>query len=421
MPGSPVWLVVQGLGELAVRRGPLREGRGVVDGGADEGMGELQPGPVHLDQAQLLGWRQRPRIRAGAVASGCAQVRAVGHGGQQQRGLRWLGQGGEPGGEDGGQPVSQGQRLGGPPAAGGGIVGDHRGQLDQRHRITGRLGEHLRPGPPAGRARLPVQQEAGVRRGQRLQVQLREAPVKAGGRGLPPGAHQQHHPLGVQAAAGEGQRVQRAAVQPVGVIGDHQDRGPFGQIRQQGQDGHPGQQRVRSTGVRRKAQRPQQRLGLPAGEAGGAGQHRPQQLMQPGEREPGLRFPAGDRQHPHARHRARPAASASSTVLPIPASPVTTRTWLACGTGSTSARSRASPASRPMMGAGCCERSSPGPGICLSSRPVRFVNAVPKLNRDHGPGMPAARKVQSHHGYRSCLPEATVMTGPGVTASSTER
>ena len=63
----------------------------------------------------------------------------------------------------------------------------------------------------------------------------------------------------------------------------------------------PGQQRVGSTGVRRKAERPQQGLGLPAGKAGGAGQHRPQQLMQPGEREPGLRFPAGDRQHPHAR------------------------------------------------------------------------------------------------------------------------
>jgi hypothetical protein len=49
VPGSPVWLVVQGPGELAVRRGPLREGRGVVDGRTDEGMGELQAGPVYLD------------------------------------------------------------------------------------------------------------------------------------------------------------------------------------------------------------------------------------------------------------------------------------------------------------------------------------------------------------------------------------
>jgi hypothetical protein len=35
VPGSPVWLVVQGLGEPAVRRGPLRDGRGVVDGGPE--------------------------------------------------------------------------------------------------------------------------------------------------------------------------------------------------------------------------------------------------------------------------------------------------------------------------------------------------------------------------------------------------
>ncbi len=88
VPGPPVWLVVQGLGELAVRRGALREGRGVVDGGTDEGMGEPQAGPVYLDQAQLLGRRQRPRIWPGTVAGCRAQVRAVGHRGQQQRGLR---------------------------------------------------------------------------------------------------------------------------------------------------------------------------------------------------------------------------------------------------------------------------------------------------------------------------------------------
>ena len=270
VPGPPVRLVVQGLGELAVCRGPLREGRGVVDGGADEGMRKAQPSPVYLDQAQLLGRHEGPGIWPGAAAGCCAQVQAVGHRGQQQRGLRLLGQGGEPGGQDGGQPVRQGQRLGGPAAAGRGIVGDHLGQLDQRHRVTGRLGEHLRPGPPARRARLPVQQAAGVGRGQRPKMQFGKTAVQAGGRGLPAGAHQQHDPLGVQAAAGEGQRVQRAAIQPVGVIGDHQDRGPFGQIRQQGQHGHPGQQRVRRTGVRRKAERPQQSLGLPGGQAAAA-------------------------------------------------------------------------------------------------------------------------------------------------------
>ena len=126
------------------------------------GMGELQASPVYPDQAELLGRRQRACIWPGAVTRGCAQVRAVGHRGQQQRGLRLAGQGGEPGGQDGAQPVSQGQRLGGPPPAGGRILCDHLGQLDQRHGITGSLGEHLQPRLPAGRAGLPVQQEAGV-------------------------------------------------------------------------------------------------------------------------------------------------------------------------------------------------------------------------------------------------------------------
>ena len=301
VPGSPVRLVVQGVRQLAVRSGAPGKGRGVVNGGADQGMREAQPGPVYLDQAQLLGRHEGPRIWPGAVAGCCAQVRAVGHGGQQQRGLRLLGQGGEPGSQDGGQPVGGRQRLGGPAAAGRGILGDHLGQLDQRHGITGGLGEHLGPRPPAGRARLPVQQPPGVIGGERLQVQLGEAAVEAGGRGLTPGADQQHDPIGVQTAAGEGQRVQRAAVQPVGVVGHHQDRGVFGQIRQQRQDGRPGQQRVRSTGVRRKTERPPQGPGLPGGKPGGVRQRRPQQLMQPGEREPGLRFPAGDRQDPQTR------------------------------------------------------------------------------------------------------------------------
>ena len=67
VPGLPVGLAVQGAGELAVRGGPAGEGRGVVDGRTDQGMGKLQAGPVYLDQAQLLGrheglciWRGNP-------------------------------------------------------------------------------------------------------------------------------------------------------------------------------------------------------------------------------------------------------------------------------------------------------------------------------------------------------------------------
>ncbi len=87
----------------------------------------------------------------------------------------------------------------------------------------------------------------------------------------------------------------------MGVVGDHEDRTTFGQIREQGKHGDPGQERVGRNGVRCEAEGPQQGLCLPAGKVGGAGQHRPQELVQPGEREFRLRFPAGDGQCPHAR------------------------------------------------------------------------------------------------------------------------
>src|SRR5690348_4041939 len=107
-------------------------------------------------------------------------------------------------------------------------------------------------------------------------MQLRESSVKAGGRRLPPGAQKQHHPLGVEAAADECQGVKRAAVEPVGVVGDHQEWGTFRKIREQGEYGEPSEEWVRSNGVGSKAESPQQGLFLTPGKAGGAAQHRPQ-------------------------------------------------------------------------------------------------------------------------------------------------
>ena len=301
VPRSPVGPVAQRVGELAVRRRALREGRGMVDGGPDQWMGELQAAAADRDEAELLGRREGPRVGPAASPGGRAQVRAVGHGRQHQCRSRPLGQGGEPGCDDGPQPVGQGQRLGDPPAAGGGIVRDHPRQLDQRHRITDGLAEHLRPHVSARRARLLVQQAAGVRGGERLKPQLRESPVEARGRSLSPGADKHHQPLRVKAAAGERQRLQRAAVEPVSVVDDQEHRGTLGKIRQQGQQANPGQERVGGSRVGVKTEGPKQRPCLPAGKARDAGQHRPQELMQPGEREPRLRLPAGDRQHPRSR------------------------------------------------------------------------------------------------------------------------
>ena len=62
VPGSPVWLVVQGLGKLAVRCGALREGRRVVNGGPDQRVGEMQASAVYRDHVQLLGRREGLRV-----------------------------------------------------------------------------------------------------------------------------------------------------------------------------------------------------------------------------------------------------------------------------------------------------------------------------------------------------------------------
>ena len=150
-------------------------------------------------------------------------------------------------------------------------------------------------------------------------MQLRETPVKAGGRGLPAGADQQRDPLGVQAAADEGQRLERTAVDPMGVIGEHRGAGSAGKVRQQGQDGHPGQQRVRCAGVRRQAKRPHEGLGLQAGEGGGGGQDRPQERCSPANASLDSDSRPATASTRVPSDRARSAVSASSTVLPIPA------------------------------------------------------------------------------------------------------
>jgi hypothetical protein len=90
VPCLPVGLIRQRRGQSAVRGSALCEWRGVVDGRADQGMGKLQPGPVHLNQAQPLGRGQHVShqpVRAPCGGAGaCPGARAAGNGGQEQRG-----------------------------------------------------------------------------------------------------------------------------------------------------------------------------------------------------------------------------------------------------------------------------------------------------------------------------------------------
>ena len=60
------------------------------------------------------------------------------------------------------------------------------------------------------------------------------------------------------------------------------------------------------TGICGEPEGAAQRLSLPGRQAATPVQYRPQQLVQPGERQVPLRLPAGRRQHPHPRRPGLP-------------------------------------------------------------------------------------------------------------------
>lgn len=151
------------------------------------------------------------------------------------------------------------------------------------------------------RARLRVQEQARVRPGEGAQQEPRQVPLETGGRYGPAGAGQQHELLRFQAAGSEGERVEGGAVQPLRVVGRHQQRLFVGQFGQQGEYGDPGEQGIGRRGLVGEPERAAQRLGLTGRQAHHAVQHRAQQLVQPGERQVPLRLAAGGRQHPHPR------------------------------------------------------------------------------------------------------------------------
>ncbi len=113
------------------------------------------------------------------------------------------------------------------------------------------------------------------------------------------GGEQQDDRLGLQPVRGEDERAQRGGVEPLRVVGHDQQRPVLGQPGEQREHGDPGEQRVR----RRLGQpeRAEQRLRLARGQGRHPVEHRPQQLVQPGEGQILLGLPAGDRQRPHRR------------------------------------------------------------------------------------------------------------------------
>jgi len=154
----------------------------------------------------------------------------------------------------------------------------------------------------ASAAQHPVRVQQGGRRSrvQRAEPQLRQPDPSQRvvlQLGFAGGAYQPDR-VRAQPAAHKRQHLARGRIQPVHVLGDNQDRRPPGCGRQQLQDRQP-HERHRRSHAAAHPQGGQQRIALAAEQPAGSGQHRVQQLVQPGKRHVRLHRDTRAGQHPH--------------------------------------------------------------------------------------------------------------------------
>ena len=114
------------------------------------------------------------------------------------------------------------------------------------------------------------------------------------------GRGQQHDRIVLKAAGDEAEHADRGRIQPLHVLGHHQQRLPGGRVREQVQGRHGQRERLRRGSCGDAEGDPQS--GLPRlGDQVGQGQQRPQQLIEPGHGQARLRRAAERPQDPPAR------------------------------------------------------------------------------------------------------------------------
>ena len=165
-------------------------------------------------------------------------------------------------------------------------------ELDQRERVSPRLGEDLRsharvdqPGDRRGQQRL-----GGIVR-QSLDHQFRQSRECIHLAGLAQREHEAQ-PLGQQPARHEGERLRGHPVEPLRVVDDAHQRLFLGDVGQQAQDRQTDEETVRWRPCA-QAERGRQCVSLRDRETPEPAEHRRAQCMQAGERELHLRLHAG--------------------------------------------------------------------------------------------------------------------------------
>ena len=173
------------------------------------------------------------------------------------------------------------------------------GELDERKRIATRLLDediaHRRRDAAVGAASDQRGRGVGVEPAHLELGDLArlEAPIAAVAR-----REQHHDPLGVEPTSDEHQRVGRRGIQPLSIVDEAQHRTRLRQLGQQRQARDRDQEAILPRPLP-QPERSLQRCGLRLREPLEQVQRRSHELMQPGERQLGLRLDPARRQHLH--------------------------------------------------------------------------------------------------------------------------
>jgi hypothetical protein len=306
VPGAPVGVAAQGTGQGPVGGAALRAGGRAVHRRAHQRVIQREHVAVDAQQAGLLD--RVEGIVTGVEAAGGVpdhgQPGGVIGRGHQQETLRGLGQPLVPVQKRPLDTAGERQLFRQRRPAGQLVAGQHLAQLAERQRIA--AGGDDEPVPHRGvhvPCHIAAEQLTGRLAAQPAKIKARQLAGVEAGRDAVARGEQQRDPFGLQPAGDEQQRVGRGLVQPVSVVGDHENRALLGGLGEQAEGSEEGEKPVALA------------LDLPEGRlqrgplrrrkaARGLAQ-RPQQPLQRGERQRGLRLDTLGAEHRHAAGRRR--------------------------------------------------------------------------------------------------------------------
>jgi hypothetical protein len=304
VPGAPVGVAAQGVGQCPVGGAALGAGGRAVDRRTHQRVIQREHVAVDAQQAGLLD--RVEGIVTGVEAAGSVpdhgQPGGVVGRGYQQESLRGPGQPLVPVEERPFDTTGERQLLRQRGPAGQLVSGQHPGQLAERQRIAAGGGDELIPhcGVHVPR-RVAAEQLAGSLAAQPAQGEARQLAGVEAGRDAVARGEQQGDPFGLQPAGDEQQRIGRGLVEPVGIVGDHEDRALPGGAVEQAEGSEEGEEPVALALDLTKGRL--QRGPLRRRKAAHALAQRPQQPLQRGERQRGLRLDTLSAEHRHVSGR----------------------------------------------------------------------------------------------------------------------